>query len=140
MSLIIVTVGKMTLTQYGVNQYIVMMTNWIPAIATRVGPRYLAIADMLAADIAAARLKPGDRLPTHRDLAWKLGVTVGTVTRAYAEAERRGLIAGEVGRGTFIRERIGDALNVMPLARANDRRLCRPVAQPARRSSARPPA
>jgi DNA-binding transcriptional MocR family regulator len=104
----------MPLTQYGVNQYIVTMTTWIPAIATRVGPRYLAIADMLAADIAAARLKPGDRLPTHRDLAWKLGVTVGTVTRAYAEAERRGLIAGEVGRGTFIRERIGDTINAMP--------------------------
>jgi DNA-binding transcriptional MocR family regulator len=90
------------------------MTTWIPAIATRIGPRYLAIADMLAADIAAQRLKPGDRLPTHRDLAWKLGVTVGTVTRAYAEAERRGLIAGEVGRGTFIRDRLGDAVSVMP--------------------------
>ncbi len=104
----------MTLTQFGVNYYIVIMTTWLPAIATRIGPRYLAIADMLAADIAAARLKPGDRLPTHRELAWKLGVTVGTVTRAYAEAERRGLIAGEVGRGTFIRERIGDPTNVMP--------------------------
>ncbi|MBI3452192.1 MAG: PLP-dependent aminotransferase family protein [Rhodospirillales bacterium] len=86
------------------------MTTWLPEIQTRVGPRYLAIADTLAADVAAGRLPPGARLPTHRDLAWKLGVTVGTVTRAYAEAERRGLIAGEVGRGTFIRERGGDVL------------------------------
>ena len=46
----------------------------------------------------------GTRLPTHRDLAWRLRVTVGTVSRAYAEAERRGLIGGEVGRGTFVRE------------------------------------
>ncbi|MEO3428893.1 PLP-dependent aminotransferase family protein [Pelagibius sp. CAU 1746] len=66
------------------------------------GPRYLAIADALARDITAGKLKTGDRLPTHRDLAWHLGVTVGTVSRAYAEAERRGLTSGEVGRGTFV--------------------------------------
>ncbi|MGH6962803.1 MAG: PLP-dependent aminotransferase family protein, partial [Dongiaceae bacterium] len=40
------------------------------------------------------------------------GVTVGTVTRAYAEAERRGLIKGEVGRGTYIRDRSGRSLPV----------------------------
>jgi DNA-binding transcriptional MocR family regulator len=42
-------------------------------------------------------------LPPHRDLADRLGVTVTTITRAYTEATRRGLIAGHVGRGTFIR-------------------------------------
>lgn len=85
------------------------MTSWIPRLEEHSGPRYVAIADLLARDIIAGRLKPGERLPTHRDLAWKLGVTVGTITRAYAEAERRGLVAGEVGRGTFIRERPVDA-------------------------------
>lgn len=85
------------------------MTSWTPDLNERLGPRYLAIADQLARDLETGRLKPGDRLPTHRDLAWKLGVTVGTITRAYAEAERRGLIAGEVGRGTFIRDRAIDA-------------------------------
>lgn len=79
------------------------MTNWIPALEERSGPRYLAIAQALADDVTAGRLRPGDRLPTHRDLGWKLGVTVGTVSRAYAEAERRGLIVGEVGRGTYVR-------------------------------------
>ncbi len=74
------------------------MTSWSPNLEDRHGPRYLAIAEQLARDLDTGRLKPGDRLPTHRDLAWTLGVTVGTVTRAYAEAERRGLIAGEVGR------------------------------------------
>ena len=87
-----------------VNDYIVTMTNWSPALEGRVGPRYLAIAAALAEDIDGGALAVGQRLPTHRDLAWRLGVTVGTVTRAYAEAERRGLIAGEVGRGTFVRE------------------------------------
>ncbi|HLZ68221.1 MAG TPA: PLP-dependent aminotransferase family protein [Aliidongia sp.] len=79
------------------------MTIWQPDPARFTGPRYRAIAEALADDVREGRLRPGDRLPTHRDLAWHLKVTVGTVSRAYAEAERRGLIAGEVGRGTFIR-------------------------------------
>lgn len=79
------------------------MTIWVPDISQYDGPRYLAIADALTADIRNRRLMPGDRLPTHRDLAYRLRVTVGTVTRAYSEAERRGLIGGEVGRGTYVR-------------------------------------
>ncbi|HYC15485.1 MAG TPA: PLP-dependent aminotransferase family protein [Stellaceae bacterium] len=79
------------------------MTNWQPELNRQRGPIYRAIADALATDIRAGRLPVGTRLPTHRDLAWNLKVTVGTVTRAYAEAERRGLISGEVGRGTYVR-------------------------------------
>ncbi len=81
------------------------MTNWQPNLDGRSGPRYVAIADALAADLAAGMFEPGERLPTHRDLAWRLGVTVGTVSRAYAEAGRRGLVSGEVGRGTYVRGR-----------------------------------
>jgi DNA-binding transcriptional MocR family regulator len=76
--------------------------NWQPDISDRRGPRYRVIADRIADDIQEGRLSPGDRMPTHRELARQLGVTVGTITRAYAEAERRGLIAGHVGRGTFV--------------------------------------
>jgi DNA-binding transcriptional MocR family regulator len=94
------------LTLFGVNANIVLMTIWIPDLSSHRGPRYLAIADALASDIRSSRLSPGDRLPTHRELAYQLGVTVGTVTRAYGEAERRGLIGGEVGRGTFVRSDI----------------------------------
>ncbi|HEY5598555.1 MAG TPA: PLP-dependent aminotransferase family protein, partial [Kiloniellales bacterium] len=79
------------------------MTTWQPNLARSIGPRYVAIADALAADIAAGLCKQGERLPTHRELAWRLGVTIGTVSRAYAEAARRGLISGEVGRGTYVR-------------------------------------
>jgi len=79
------------------------MTIWQPDLTQIPGPRYLAIVDALATDLRGGRLRDGDRLPTHRDLAYRLGVTVGTVTRAYAEAERRGLIKGEVGRGTYVR-------------------------------------
>ncbi len=86
------------------------MTIWAPDLSQFDGPRYLAIADALMADIRNRRLAPGDRLPTHRDLAYRLGVTVGTVTRAYNEAERRGLIGGEVGRGTYVRGDLGRRL------------------------------
>ncbi|MBU1002441.1 MAG: PLP-dependent aminotransferase family protein [Proteobacteria bacterium] len=64
-------------------------------------PKYLSIANSIQAAIAEGRLAPGDPLPTHRDLADQLGVTVGTVTRGYAEAARRGLVRGERGRGTY---------------------------------------
>lgn len=78
------------------------MTIWIPDLAARSGPKSQAIVDALAGDIAAGRLKPGTRLPTHRELADRLGVALGTVTRAYALAQRRGLVSGEIGRGTFV--------------------------------------
>lgn len=84
------------------------MTIWIPDLTGRDGPRYLAIADALGDDVACGRLSAGAQLPTQRDLAEQLRLTVGTISRAYAEAERRGLIRGEVGRGTFVSEPSGD--------------------------------
>ncbi len=81
------------------------MTSWTPRLEGRDGPAYLAIASALQDDIKTGSLVPGSRMPTHRDLAYRLGVTVGTISRAYAEATSRGLIDGEVGRGTFVRRR-----------------------------------
>ncbi len=71
-------------------------------IAGRPGPRFLAIADWIAEGVAAGTLDDGARLPPQRDLAHALGLSLSTVTRAYAEAERRGHVHGEVGRGTFV--------------------------------------
>ncbi len=67
------------------------------------GPKYKALANRIEQAVQEGALRPGDRLPTHRQLAEELGVTVGTVTRAYAEAERRRLVEARVGSGTFIR-------------------------------------
>src|ERR1051326_7782906 len=82
---------------------IVSRTMWHPQKISPRGPVYLAIADALANDLEEARVRPGEPLPTHRDLARVLGVNVVTITRAYAEAARRGLVEGHVGRGTFVR-------------------------------------
>ena len=81
------------------------MTMWLPNLASRPGPRYVALAEALAQDVASGMLAEGTRLPPQRDLAWRLGVTVGTVSRAFALAAERGLISGEVGRGTYVRTR-----------------------------------
>ena len=48
------------------------MKSWAPVLQGREGPKYLAIADAIAADVAAGRLAPGDRLPPQRDLAGRL--------------------------------------------------------------------
>jgi DNA-binding transcriptional MocR family regulator len=79
------------------------MTIRLPHADQRKGPIYREIADAIAREVQAGRVKPGSRLPTQRELARQLRVTLTTVTRAYRDAERRGLISGEVGRGTFIR-------------------------------------
>ncbi|MBB3543411.1 PLP-dependent aminotransferase family protein [Rhizobium sp. BK399] len=63
---------------------------------------YLKLADTIAAQIAAGALKPGDRLPPQRAFAYERKIAVSTASRVYAELLRRGLVVGEVGRGTFI--------------------------------------
>jgi DNA-binding transcriptional MocR family regulator len=63
---------------------------------------YAQLADAIAADIAAGRLKPGDRLPPQRTFAYERGIATSTASRVYSELLRRGLAVGEVGRGTFI--------------------------------------
>ena len=66
--------------------------------------RYKTLVDAYAADIRAGRLAPGTRLPTHRELAAKEGLALVTASRVYAELEAMGLVSGETGRGTFVRE------------------------------------
>lgn len=78
------------------------MTLWHPDIERYGGPRYLALAEALTEAIKGGDLPPGTRLPTHRDLARQLGVSVHTISQAYGEVRRRGYIAGETGRGTFV--------------------------------------
>lgn len=78
------------------------MTNWLPDLSQGSGPLYARLADRIEADIGQGLLPPGGKLPPQRDLAYDLGVTIGTVGRAYALLRERGLVSGEVGRGTYV--------------------------------------
>jgi DNA-binding transcriptional MocR family regulator len=75
------------------------------------GPKYLSIARALAEAVRHGVLTPGMRLPTHRELAETLGVSVQTVSRAYEQAEKSGLVQARVGSGTWIRDAEGDSEN-----------------------------
>ncbi len=76
--------------------------NWLPVLAADIRPAYTGIVDAMAADLDSGELRSGTRLLPQRKMAERLGLSVGTVARAYAEAARRGLVSGEVGRGTFV--------------------------------------
>ncbi|MCG6857717.1 MAG: GntR family transcriptional regulator, partial [Salaquimonas sp.] len=78
------------------------MTSWLPDLSQGEGPLYLRLADRIESDIGEGVLGPGVKLPPQRDLAFDIGVTVGTVGRAYALLRQRGLVTGEVGRGTYV--------------------------------------
>src|SRR3954465_12946620 len=79
------------------------MSSWTPRIEPGSGPKYLVIAEALASDIRTGLLRPGDRLPPQRLLAKELGVDLTTVTRAFNEVRRQGLIEANTGRGSFVR-------------------------------------
>ncbi|MET8381703.1 GntR family transcriptional regulator [Streptosporangium canum] len=65
-------------------------------------PAYLQIADDLRQEVAAGRLKLGERLPARRQLAQRYGVAVETVRRALDELARDGLISTQSTRGTYV--------------------------------------
>lgn len=66
--------------------------------------RYKQLVDAFATDIRTGLLAPGTRLPTHRELAAREGLALVTASRVYAELEATGLVSGETGRGTYVRE------------------------------------
>lgn len=78
------------------------MTLWTPDPGQLHRPAYLSLADQYARAIRDGHLPAGTRLPPHRKLADDLGLSVQTVSRAYEDLIRRGLVLGEVGRGSFV--------------------------------------
>ncbi len=76
---------------------------WAPVLQDAEGPTYLAIARAVEESIGNGELKVGDRLPPQRALAATLGIDFTTVSRGYAEAQRRGFLEAQVGRGTFVK-------------------------------------
>lgn len=79
------------------------MTLWRPDISSLTRPAYLSLADQIARAIGDGTLEAGARLPTHRKMAEDLHLSVQTVSRAYEELIRRGMLSGETGRGSFVK-------------------------------------
>ena len=81
-----------------------MSENWIAGLDlnTRSGPRYRALASAIDQAIENGDLPSQIKMPPQRDLAFDLGITVGTVGRAYDLLTRQGKLRGEVGRGTYV--------------------------------------
>ncbi|QUD87098.1 aminotransferase-like domain-containing protein [Phenylobacterium montanum] len=117
-----------------------MQASWSPTLPEGETPVYERLVGALANDIATGALAPGDRLPPQRDLAYRLGLGVGTVTRAYAEAEQRGLLSCQVGRGSFVASRLSetpadgpiDLTRSLPPMAASSARLSAALARAAR--------
>lgn len=97
-------------------------------------PFYRQIIDAVKSGIATGRLKPGDQLPTVRQLSVELSINLNTVSRAYTELELTGLVDTQMGSGTFVstktierdeveRQRILDELCQQLLSRATSHGL-----------------
>lgn len=80
---------------------------WTPRLAAGDAPPAERLAAALEEDILAGRVPPGARLPAQRDLAWRLGIGLGSVTKAYGALQRRGLARAAHGRGVFVAEAPG---------------------------------
>lgn len=118
---------------------------WSPRLADPApgSPASERLIAALAEDIVDGTAPPGARLPAHRALAAALGISVGSVTKAYAVLQRRGLVRGSHGRGTFVAyrarggtDRIDLATN-MPPPMLGDDALTAAMAAVARRIDAR---
>ena len=68
-------------------------------------PKYKTLVDVFAQKIRSGEWAAGSRLPTHRLAARQYGIALATATKAYAELEALGLVSGETGRGTYVRDR-----------------------------------
>ncbi|PJF08064.1 PLP-dependent aminotransferase family protein [Pseudorhodobacter sp. MZDSW-24AT] len=99
------------------------MTSWVPRFGTSGKPRYLEIADAIERDASSGVLTAGAQLPPQRRLADVLGLDFTTISRAYTEAQSRGLVESHVGRGTFVRARPGAVGPVADPRRAREQDL-----------------
>jgi DNA-binding transcriptional MocR family regulator len=75
---------------------------WKPRLADGSGLLFEKLATAVVQDLSAGRIPPGARLPAHRDLAFQLGLGIGTVSKAYSLLERRGIVESIHGRGMFV--------------------------------------
>lgn len=106
------------------------MKKWLPDKDTLQRPRYRSLMEAIEGAIEAGTLQPGDRLPTHRELSYRLGVSVQTVSRAYTRLVEAGHVVGEVGRGSFVRSAADDGALPFPAQRAGRETLDLAILKP----------
>ena len=94
-------------------------------------PFYRQVLEQIAELIRAGRLEAGTPLPSVRELAAALRVSVITTRRAYRDLEAAGLVVARQGRGTFVADRVASASSERALAQA--RELLRDAIERARR-------
>ncbi len=81
-------------------------------------PIYVQIMDEISRRVALGDWQPGMRLPSIRELAADLKVSVITVKRAYLELERNGVIVTQQGKGSFVNQEVSvDDVRLQELAR-----------------------
>jgi GntR family transcriptional regulator len=68
-------------------------------------PIYMQVIDGIKHLVATGTLKPGDQLPTVRQLAQDLRVNFNTIARAYTMLDEAGIISTQQGRGTYVHDR-----------------------------------
>jgi DNA-binding transcriptional MocR family regulator len=78
------------------------MTNWLPSRESLKSPLHVSLAQTIADAIHDGRLSHGRKLPTHRQLADDLKLSVNTVSKAYDILRRQNLIDGQIGRGSYV--------------------------------------
>lgn len=101
------------------------------AMETGQGPKYRRVFDGLTQAIDTGALAVGDKLPPVRDLAWKIGVTPGTVARAFSLLAETGRVRAEVGRGTFVARRVAEPMPTPEVERpAAARNAVQPMLDP----------
>ena len=79
-------------------------------------PKFVAVSEMLIREIAAGHLADGARLPPEREMAADLGIAVGTLRKALAELEGKGLLERVQGSGNYVRHK-ADVASVYALFR-----------------------
>lgn len=68
-------------------------------------PIYIQIAEQIAYQMVRGELKPGEKLPSVREMAVQAGVNPNTIQRTYSELERDGIVESKRGQGTFVTEK-----------------------------------
>lgn len=93
---------------------------WNPKIINTDKVLYVAIADAIERDIKLGILKPNEKMPSQRWLAKTIGVNLTTISRAYKEGQKRGLISGTIGSGTFVLQNDKKNINLPEILSSND--------------------